>query len=77
MELLDFLQEPLGGAHADPYWTSQQIKTAIVDAMAVSILTLFLHIESISAATVICFYQILTITFGCTGTIKDGHRRFG
>ncbi|KAL6954332.1 Chromatin assembly factor 1 subunit p50 [Sarracenia purpurea var. burkii] len=25
--------EPLGGAHADPYWTSQQIKTAIVDSM--------------------------------------------
>ncbi|CAL5389789.1 unnamed protein product [Camellia sinensis] len=25
--------EPLGGGHADPYWTSQQIKTAIVDAM--------------------------------------------
>ncbi|PSS34625.1 Acetyl-coenzyme A carboxylase carboxyl transferase subunit alpha like [Actinidia chinensis var. chinensis] len=28
------IPEPLGGAHADPYWTSQQIKTAIVDAMA-------------------------------------------
>uniref|UniRef100_A0A5B6YPI6 acetyl-CoA carboxytransferase n=1 Tax=Davidia involucrata TaxID=16924 RepID=A0A5B6YPI6_DAVIN len=27
------IPEPLGGAHADPYWTSQQIKTAIVDAM--------------------------------------------
>ncbi|XP_052177066.1 acetyl-coenzyme A carboxylase carboxyl transferase subunit alpha, chloroplastic-like [Diospyros lotus] len=27
------IPEPLGGAHADPYWTSQQIRTAIVDAM--------------------------------------------
>ncbi|XAR50867.1 Acetyl-CoA carboxylase [Bertholletia excelsa] len=27
------IPEPLGGAHADPYWTSQQIKTAIVDSM--------------------------------------------
>ncbi|GFY83735.1 acetyl Co-enzyme a carboxylase carboxyltransferase alpha subunit [Actinidia rufa] len=27
------IPEPIGGAHADPYWTSQQIKTAIVDAM--------------------------------------------
>ncbi|KAL6998393.1 Chromatin assembly factor 1 subunit p50 [Sarracenia purpurea var. burkii] len=27
------IPEPLGGAHADPYWTSQQIKTAIVDTM--------------------------------------------
>ncbi|XP_052173148.1 acetyl-coenzyme A carboxylase carboxyl transferase subunit alpha, chloroplastic-like [Diospyros lotus] len=27
------VMEPLGGAHADPYWTSQQIKTAIVDEM--------------------------------------------
>ncbi|KAL0333227.1 UNVERIFIED_CONTAM: Acetyl-coenzyme A carboxylase carboxyl transferase subunit alpha, chloroplastic [Sesamum angustifolium] len=26
-------QEPLGGAHADPYWTSQQIKTAILESM--------------------------------------------
>ncbi|KAL3536482.1 hypothetical protein ACH5RR_004943 [Cinchona calisaya] len=25
--------EPLGGAHADQHWTSQQIKTAILDAM--------------------------------------------
>lgn len=31
-----FLQEPLGGAHADSYWTSQQIKTAIVESMDVS-----------------------------------------
>lgn len=29
------LQEPLGGAHADPFWASQQIKHAIVEAMAV------------------------------------------
>ncbi|XP_059647144.1 acetyl-coenzyme A carboxylase carboxyl transferase subunit alpha, chloroplastic-like [Cornus florida] len=28
-----FITEPLGGAHADPHWTSQQIKTAIVDTM--------------------------------------------
>ncbi|MQM00214.1 hypothetical protein Taro_032937, partial [Colocasia esculenta] len=28
-----FLQEPLGGAHADPSWTSQQIKIALVEAM--------------------------------------------
>ncbi|KAL6496194.1 Chromatin assembly factor 1 subunit p50 [Orobanche gracilis] len=27
------IPEPLGGAHVDPYWTSQQIKTAIVEAM--------------------------------------------
>ncbi|KAK4418976.1 Acetyl-coenzyme A carboxylase carboxyl transferase subunit alpha, chloroplastic [Sesamum alatum] len=27
------IPEPLGGAHADPYWTSQQIKTAIVESM--------------------------------------------
>ncbi|KAK6120296.1 hypothetical protein DH2020_045987 [Rehmannia glutinosa] len=27
------IPEPLGGAHADPYWTSQQIKAAIVDTM--------------------------------------------
>lgn len=27
------IPEPLGGAHADPHWTSQQIKSAIVDAM--------------------------------------------
>ncbi|KAG8374386.1 hypothetical protein BUALT_Bualt11G0126500 [Buddleja alternifolia] len=27
------ISEPLGGAHADPYWTSQQIKTAIVETM--------------------------------------------
>ncbi|KAL3839436.1 hypothetical protein ACJIZ3_024027 [Penstemon smallii] len=27
------IPEPLGGAHADPYWTSQQIKTAIVETM--------------------------------------------
>ncbi|GFY82305.1 acetyl Co-enzyme a carboxylase carboxyltransferase alpha subunit [Actinidia rufa] len=40
------IPEPLGGAHADPYWTSQQIKTAIVDAMAVSILKLYLHQQS-------------------------------
>ncbi|KAL0426275.1 UNVERIFIED_CONTAM: Acetyl-coenzyme A carboxylase carboxyl transferase subunit alpha, chloroplastic [Sesamum latifolium] len=26
-------KEPLGGAHADPYWTSQQIKTAILESM--------------------------------------------
>lgn len=31
------LQEPLGGAHADPYWTSQQIKIAIEESMDVSI----------------------------------------
>lgn len=30
------MQEPLGGAHADPYWTSQQIKAAIVESMDVS-----------------------------------------
>ncbi|XP_047341296.1 acetyl-coenzyme A carboxylase carboxyl transferase subunit alpha, chloroplastic [Impatiens glandulifera] len=27
------IPEPLGGAHADSYWTSQQIKTAILDTM--------------------------------------------
>ncbi|KAI3473168.1 hypothetical protein Pfo_029896 [Paulownia fortunei] len=27
------IPEPLGGAHADPYWTSQQIKIAIVESM--------------------------------------------
>ncbi|XP_027069442.1 acetyl-coenzyme A carboxylase carboxyl transferase subunit alpha, chloroplastic isoform X1 [Coffea eugenioides] len=27
------IPEPLGGAHADSHWTSQQIKTAILDAM--------------------------------------------
>ncbi|XP_047329914.1 acetyl-coenzyme A carboxylase carboxyl transferase subunit alpha, chloroplastic-like [Impatiens glandulifera] len=27
------IPEPLGGAHADPHWTSQQIKTAILDSM--------------------------------------------
>ncbi|KAL6519454.1 Chromatin assembly factor 1 subunit p50 [Orobanche gracilis] len=27
------IPEPLGGAHVDPYWTSQQIKKAIVEAM--------------------------------------------
>ncbi|XP_051127017.1 acetyl-coenzyme A carboxylase carboxyl transferase subunit alpha, chloroplastic-like isoform X2 [Andrographis paniculata] len=27
------IPEPLGGAHADPYWTSQQIKTALVESM--------------------------------------------
>ncbi|KAL3531732.1 hypothetical protein ACH5RR_005253 [Cinchona calisaya] len=27
------IPEPLGGAHADPHWTSQQIKTAILDEM--------------------------------------------
>lgn len=27
------IPEPLGGAHADPSWTSQQIKTAVVEAM--------------------------------------------
>ncbi|CAN6442964.1 unnamed protein product [Victoria cruziana] len=27
------IPEPLGGAHLDPYWTSQQIKVAIVNAM--------------------------------------------
>uniref|UniRef100_A0A5B6YPI9 acetyl-CoA carboxytransferase n=1 Tax=Davidia involucrata TaxID=16924 RepID=A0A5B6YPI9_DAVIN len=27
------IPEPLGGAHADPHWASQQIKTAIVDTM--------------------------------------------
>ncbi|KAG9147898.1 hypothetical protein Leryth_003500 [Lithospermum erythrorhizon] len=27
------IPEPLGGAHADPYWTSQQIKMAIAESM--------------------------------------------
>ncbi|CAK9133914.1 unnamed protein product [Ilex paraguariensis] len=27
------IPEPLGGAHADPYWTSQQIKTTIIETM--------------------------------------------
>lgn len=27
------IPEPLGGAHADPHWTSQQIKKAILDSM--------------------------------------------
>lgn len=29
------LQEPLGGAHADPLWSSQQIKFAIIQAVVV------------------------------------------
>lgn len=29
------MQEPLGGAHADPFWASQQIKHAILEAMKV------------------------------------------
>ncbi|CAA3027368.1 acetyl-coenzyme A carboxylase carboxyl transferase subunit alpha, chloroplastic [Olea europaea subsp. europaea] len=34
LEVADgIIPEPLGGAHADPYWTSQQIKTAIVESM--------------------------------------------
>lgn len=28
-------QEPLGGAHTDPTWTSQQIKVKLVKAMQV------------------------------------------
>ncbi|KAL3626924.1 Chromatin assembly factor 1 subunit p50 [Castilleja foliolosa] len=27
------IPEPLGGAHANPYWTSQQIKAAIIESM--------------------------------------------
>ncbi|KAL4557863.1 hypothetical protein LXL04_036057 [Taraxacum kok-saghyz] len=27
------IPEPLGGAHADPHWTSQQIKKAVLDSM--------------------------------------------
>lgn len=27
------IPEPIGGAHCDPYWTSQQIKAAILEAM--------------------------------------------
>jgi hypothetical protein len=34
--LCTFQQEPLGGAHADPSWTSQQIKKAINESMDVS-----------------------------------------
>lgn len=37
-EFLAVLQEPLGGAHADPSWTSQQIKAAVVESMNVSLL---------------------------------------
>ncbi|XP_022867105.1 acetyl-coenzyme A carboxylase carboxyl transferase subunit alpha, chloroplastic-like [Olea europaea var. sylvestris] len=34
LEVADgIIPEPLGGAHADSYWTSQQIKTAIVESM--------------------------------------------
>lgn len=33
--LLHVVQEPLGGAHADPSWTSQQIKIAINENMNV------------------------------------------
>ncbi|XP_075486050.1 acetyl-coenzyme A carboxylase carboxyl transferase subunit alpha, chloroplastic-like [Primulina tabacum] len=34
LEIADgVIPEPLGGAHADPYWTSQQLKTAIVESM--------------------------------------------
>ncbi|XP_073149383.1 acetyl-coenzyme A carboxylase carboxyl transferase subunit alpha, chloroplastic [Henckelia pumila] len=34
LEIADgIIPEPLGGAHADPYWTSQQLKTAIVESM--------------------------------------------
>ncbi|CAI9760614.1 unnamed protein product [Fraxinus pennsylvanica] len=34
LEVADgIIPEPLGGAHADPYWTSQQIKTAIVESI--------------------------------------------
>lgn len=34
--ILSLEQEPIGGAHADPNWTSQQIKIAINEAMSVS-----------------------------------------
>ena len=37
----EFFQEPLGGAHADPAWTSQQIKLVIKEAMEVSDLHIF------------------------------------
>ncbi|KAL2502618.1 Acetyl-coenzyme A carboxylase carboxyl transferase subunit alpha [Forsythia ovata] len=34
LEVADgIIPEPLGGAHADSYWTSQQIKTAILESM--------------------------------------------
>lgn len=36
-EHFPFSQEPLGGAHADPSWTSQQTKLAVVSAMNVCI----------------------------------------
>lgn len=51
MQLFDFLQEPLGGAHNDPYWTSQQIKKAILISMDVSVLTI------IPVAAIISFDQ--------------------
>jgi hypothetical protein len=34
------VQEPFGGAHADPSWTSQQIKIAINENMNVGIVIL-------------------------------------
>lgn len=47
-ETINILQEPLGGAHADPSWTSQQIKAAIVESMNVSLLAaLFICIMGI------------------------------
>ena len=39
----EFFQEPLGGAHADPAWTSQQIKLVIKEAMEVSDLHIFAY----------------------------------
>lgn len=34
MQIADgVIREPLGGAHADPHWTSQQIKAAILETM--------------------------------------------
>lgn len=45
-----FMQEPLGGAHADPYYTSQQIKTAIVESMDVSCIFQFHYSDSSSAS---------------------------
>lgn len=61
------LQEPLGGAHADPYWTSQQIKTAIEESMDVSI-SKFLFPEIVLSA----FAKTQSIL---VGTYENGHSR--
>lgn len=64
------LQEPLGGAHSDPYWTSQQIKTAILESMDVSDrLFSFCFLTA-----VVRKYNHILITMSL-GTWKNGYRR--